>query len=87
MYYFKIIHDKFMSSKEPSRDQRFMYWFYFLTWSLYGVAALMPFRQKNTFYNVLDLFAKNALGLFLVYILWKNRIQKEEDAPPLQDVA
>jgi bacteriorhodopsin len=86
VYYFKIIHDEFMSSKEPSRDQRFMYWFYFLTWSLYGVAALMPFRQKNTFYNVLDLFAKNALGLFLVYILWKNRIQ-EDDVPPLQNVA
>lgn len=77
VYYFKVIHDEFMATKEPSRDQRFMYWFYFLTWSLYGVAALMPFRQKNTFYNVLDLFAKNALGLFLVYILWKNRVVTE----------
>jgi hypothetical protein len=39
-------------------------------WSIYGVAALMPYHWKNSFYNILDLFAKNFFGLYLAYILW-----------------
>jgi hypothetical protein len=39
-------------------------------WSIYGVAALMSYHWKNTFYNILDLFAKNFFGLYLAYILW-----------------
>ncbi len=75
-YYFHIIHREFMR-KDSTPDQKFVFWFYVCTWSLYGVAALMQFREKNTFYNVLDLFAKNALGIFLVYILWTNRVQEQ----------
>jgi hypothetical protein len=41
-------------------------------WSIYGFAALMPYRLKNTFYNILDLFSKNFFGLYLAYILWVN---------------
>jgi hypothetical protein len=41
-------------------------------WSIYGVAALMPYHWKNVFYNILDLFAKNFFGLYLAYILWVN---------------
>jgi bacteriorhodopsin len=41
-------------------------------WSIYGVAALMPYHWKNIFYNILDLFAKNFFGLYLAYILWVN---------------
>jgi hypothetical protein len=44
-----------------------LYFFFF--WSLYGVAALLPYYLKNTFYNILDLFAKNFFGLFLTYII------------------
>jgi hypothetical protein len=44
-----------------------LYFFFF--WSLYGVAALLPYYLKNTFYNILDLFAKNFFGLFLSYII------------------
>ncbi len=83
--YFKMIRDKFLSMDEPSTwDREAMYWFYASTWSLYGVAALFPFRLKNTFYNVLDLFAKNVLGLFLVFILWSNRVvslPEHQDTP------
>jgi len=39
-------------------------------WSIYGIAALMPYHWKNIFYNILDLFAKNFFGLYLAYILW-----------------
>lgn len=39
-------------------------------WSIYGVAALMPYHWKNILYNILDLFSKNFFGLYLAYILW-----------------
>ena len=45
----------------------FLYFFFF--WSLYGVAALFPYDIKNSFYNILDLFAKNFFGLFLSYLI------------------
>jgi hypothetical protein len=47
--------------------QLFFYFFFF--WSLYGVAATLPYYIKNTFYNILDLFAKNFFGIFLAYII------------------
>lgn len=43
-------------------------------WSLYGVAALLPYSQKNISYNILDLFSKNFFGVFLTYVVYKNRI-------------
>lgn len=36
-----------------------------LSWALYGLAFLMDNARKNIAYNVLDVIAKNALGLFL----------------------
>jgi bacteriorhodopsin len=46
----------------------------FIVWSLYGVAAILPFFIKNISYNILDIFAKNFFGLFLYgIILWKRQ--------------
>jgi len=73
--YFKLIYSEYIN-KDSTFDQKFMYWFFFITWSLYGVAALLEYNNKNTMYNILDLIAKNFLGIFLVYILWINRIKK-----------
>jgi bacteriorhodopsin len=36
-------------------------------WSLYGVAALLPYAPKNVMYNGLDVLAKNAYGVILVF--------------------
>jgi hypothetical protein len=46
-----------------------MFWYFFFFWSLYGVAAVLPYYVKNMLYNILDLFAKNFFGLFLSYII------------------
>ena len=73
--YFKLIYSEYIN-KDSTFDQKFMYWFFLITWSLYGVAALLEYNNKNTMYNILDLIAKNFLGIFLVYILWINRIKK-----------
>ncbi len=72
--YFKLIFDKYIN-KNTTYEQIFMYWFFVFTWSLYGVAALFPYEEKNTMYNILDLFAKNFLGILLVYIIWSNRVK------------
>jgi hypothetical protein len=73
--YFKLIYSEYVN-KDSTFDQKFMYWFFLITWSLYGIAALLEYNNKNTMYNILDLVAKNFLGIFLVYILWINRIKK-----------
>jgi bacteriorhodopsin len=44
--------------------------FYFaVIWGLYGVAALLSYKIKNSMYNILDLFAKNFFGLFIAYMV------------------
>ena len=46
-----------------------LFWYFFCFWSLYGFVAVLPYYVKNSFYNILDLFAKNFFGLFLSYII------------------
>jgi bacteriorhodopsin len=72
LYYYKKIYDEYIN-KDSTRDQKGLFWFFFIIWSLYGVAALFPYSIKNTMYNMLDLISKNLLGLILVYFIWKNR--------------
>jgi bacteriorhodopsin len=71
LYYF-IIFKTFIENKNISKDQRNVYIYFVFIWSLYGVAALMPYQIKNAMYNILDLFAKNFFGLFLVYLLYRK---------------
>jgi hypothetical protein len=49
-----------------------MFWYFAGVWSLYGVAAIMPYYWKNIGYNILDIFSKNFFGLYLAYVLWKK---------------
>ena len=72
--YFKIIYNNFINKNSPPR-QIIMYSFFVIIWSLYGVAALLPYNEKNTMYNILDLFAKNFFGIILIYIVMANRIK------------
>lgn len=50
----------------------FTYFVFF--WSIYGIVALLPYEIKNMCYNILDLFSKNFFGLFLTYLIIKNKI-------------
>ncbi len=47
----------------------YIFLYFFLFWSLYGLVALLPYNLKNASYNILDLFSKNFFGLFLGYII------------------
>jgi len=68
---FKYIKETFLPTSEDKFKTGVFYWFVFF-WSLYGVFALMNYTNKNTGYNILDLFAKNFFGLFLAYIIWSK---------------
>ena len=50
-----------------------IYFYFLFFWSLYGIAALLPYKIKNMSYNILDLFAKNFFGLFLTYLILINK--------------
>ena len=75
LYYFNEIYKKYIKEKEQPLIKKGLFGFFFVIWSLYGVAAFFPYILKNSFYNILDLFAKNATGLFLVYIIWTLKIK------------
>ena len=49
-----------------------LFWYFFFFWSLYGVVAILPYYIKNSFYNILDLFAKNFFGIFLSYLIFSG---------------
>ena len=51
-----------------SKSSTKMFYFIFIIWALYGVAALLNPIQKNNMFNILDIFAKNFFGLYLFYI-------------------
>lgn len=37
----------------------------YVVWGLYGIAAALPYREKNVAYNALDVVSKNFYGVFL----------------------
>lgn len=67
---FGVLYTQFVS-KTP--EQQGLFWFMFTSWSLYGVAAWFPSKEKNIGYNILDIFAKNFYGLFLSYLIYNRR--------------
>jgi len=73
IYYFKKIYDTYIRP-DTSKDRIYLFWFFLISWSIYGIAACMPYFAKNTLYNILDVVSKNGFGLFLAYILWSHRI-------------
>ena len=51
---------------------KYLFWFNFVLWTGYGIAYLLSHENKNNVYNILDVFAKNINGLFiLIFIVYK----------------
>jgi hypothetical protein len=65
---FYLIHNNFAT--QSSQGQK-IFWYFSGIWAIYGIAALLPYKVKNSIYNILDLFAKNFFGIFLAYVLYK----------------
>uniref|UniRef100_A0A6C0LAI7 Uncharacterized protein n=1 Tax=viral metagenome TaxID=1070528 RepID=A0A6C0LAI7_9ZZZZ len=70
LIYFYIIYEKYAILSD---DGLKMFYYFFIFWSLYGVAAVLPYNLKSMWYNILDLFAKNFFGLFLTYLIFTNK--------------
>lgn len=71
LYFIHIYNNDY--DKNDDVYQKGCFWFFFIVWSLYGIAAFLPYIYKNTMYNILDLFAKNFFGIFIVYIITLNK--------------
>jgi len=69
---FYIMWDKFVRESTAIINHQLFY-FMFVVWGLYGVAALMPPLMKNIGYNFLDIVAKNFYGLFIFYQMYLLR--------------
>ena len=67
VFYYYMIYINYVTE---NNNGYLLFWYFFIFWSLYGVAAFLPYYIKNSFYNILDLFAKNFFGLFLSYIIF-----------------
>jgi len=70
---FYLIYSNFASH---SIEGQRIFWYFVGVWSIYGVAAVLPYKIKNAMYNILDLFAKNFFGIFLAYVVYKHSIKK-----------
>ena len=70
LIYYYIIYIKYALL---SNDGLKIFFYFFIVWSFYGIAALLPYKIKNIGYNILDLFSKNFFGIFLSYLLFMNK--------------
>lgn len=66
LIYFYLIYENYV--KFSLNGSRIFYYF-FIIWFMYGIAALMSYKIKNIMYNILDLFAKNFFGLYLGFVI------------------
>ena len=69
LIYYYIIYVNFVTQNTTGQA---MFWYFVVFWSLYGVAAVLPYYVKNACYNILDLFSKNFFGVFLGYIIFSG---------------
>jgi hypothetical protein len=67
LIYYYIIYVNYVTQ---NASENLLFWYFFFFWSLYGFVAILPYYVKNSFYNILDLFAKNFFGIFLSYIIF-----------------
>ena len=72
---FYIIHNNFAIQSIQGKK---VFWYFFSVWAIYGIAALLPYKIKNSMYNILDIFAKNFFGIFLAYLLYKASTKNKE---------
>lgn len=70
LIYFYIIYKKYALLTNNGFK---LFFYFFIVWGLYGIAAVLPYKIKNICFNILDLFSKNFFGLFLGYLIFRNR--------------
>lgn len=72
LFLFYIFYYIYVVFVQQQPINKFLFWFNFIVWSGYGIAYLLSHRNKNTMYNILDVFSKNINALFILgFIVWK----------------
>jgi len=66
LIYFYLIYENYAKFSLKGSQ---MFYYFFIIWFMYGIAALMNYKTKNIMYNILDLFAKNFFGLYLGFMI------------------
>lgn len=77
-YYFWYIYKTYILSAENGVEnsvislntKKYIFYYFLIFWSIYGICAYLPYNLKNIGYNILDLFAKNVFGILIVYFIW-----------------
>lgn len=69
---FGVIYKEFVNSSIAYK----MFTLLFIFWSLYCVAYLLPVIWKNICINFLDIVAKNFFGVFLFFVIYSKKIEK-----------
>lgn len=64
--YFKMIYENYAVRTEQGQ---WIFIYFFLLWSLYGIISFFPYLWKNIGYNLLDIFSKNLFGFYLSYLV------------------
>jgi len=70
LIYYYIIYVNYVNN---DISEHLLFWYFLFFWSLYGIAAVLPYYVKNACYNILDLFTKNFFGIFLSYIIFYGK--------------
>lgn len=72
LYTFYVIWDQYA---KYSKEGSMLFYFLFVVWGLYAVAALMKAKYKNISYNLLDIVSKNFYGLYIYYVIKMIAVQ------------
>ena len=62
---FNIVY-KYIDNHKTNKN---LFYFLFIVWALYGVAALFDSKTKNICYNFLDIISKNFYGLYIFIVI------------------
>ncbi len=68
---FELIYREYANKTDENKQ---LYVFLLVIWTMYGIAAMFPLVLKNISYNMLDIIAKNFYGLFIYYRIKSLRI-------------
>tara|TARA_R110001592_G_scaffold18816_14_gene77827 strand:+ start:26345 stop:27094 length:750 start_codon:yes stop_codon:yes gene_type:complete len=58
-----FLYDKYV--KDEGDDTKTLFYIFAVIWGIYGISYLLPTREKNISYNILDLISKAGFGVFI----------------------
>jgi hypothetical protein len=73
-FFFGVLFYILFKYAKGHKESMLLFMFFLVTWSLYGVAQLLPTIPKNIMYNLLDIVAKNFYGIFIFYLIIQVKI-------------